>query len=153
MLLGDVNFADRDFLLIVGGIVSSTVGGIVFIFRLLVSRYDKQLEELKADRDGYKLLALGSVQALEKKMELVRQERGERPPAVVPPVEPRHHSPVTEAQRDTANLETLQARSRAAMIALGLPDPTPELPTVVIEPAPEPPPPPPPEQHLPGVPP
>jgi hypothetical protein len=155
-VLADVVFTTEG-IVTIGALLSATTGAVVYVFRLLLAEKDTaraaaaaaatiELERAKAEgatrlkdkedaSKSYKEIAAEAVAALEKKAE---ERLGSALPAKIAPVVPEHSSPVSVAQQEAADLQTLRARVTAATLALGLPARTSTPPVAALEPHGEP---------------
>jgi hypothetical protein len=117
--MNDVTFS-AGALVIISGMLTTIVGGMVGLFRLLLAAKDHEIDSVTRQRDAYEKLAIQSVGAMEAAVNRNRKEAGHAPFDVIPPVVPQHNSPITDEQQYDANLETLKARAAAARRALGI---------------------------------
>lgn len=102
-------------------IVGSITGALVFVFKMLISSYEKQLAVLITDRDNWKQVSGEAVGNLRKAANAKRVRDGKEPYEDLADVIPEHNSPVTEEQRQTAELATVRAALVAATKDLNLP--------------------------------
>jgi len=102
----------------ISAILTALVGAISYIFKLLMSSKDKQLEDEKSRSKSYQEIAHEAVTSLEASVNELRLVNGLQPFKVVAPVVPEHNSPVTEVQQDVADLQSLRARVTAASLFL-----------------------------------
>jgi hypothetical protein len=100
-----------------GGLIST----IALLFKLLMASKDKQLVDMTSARDSFKEIAEESVSNVEQVVNRIRQEKGLPEFKPLKPVVPEHASPVSRAQKDTAELQTLRAKLVAATLSLDLP--------------------------------
>jgi hypothetical protein len=107
-------------LVIISGLLSTLVGGMVALFKLLLAAKDHEITAVTTQRDSYEKLANQSVSAMEAAVNRGRLESGQAPFTTIPPVVPQHNSPITSGQQYDADLETLKARAAAARRALGI---------------------------------
>jgi hypothetical protein len=122
MLLADVTISTEAGLAISGLLITLT-GAIGVIYKQLIknqeqqiSNYDKQLLEMKSQRDSYRQIGDEAVRVLEQKINKDREVAGKQPFPVIASVVAEHNSPVTEAQQDAADLATLRAKMVAAKL-------------------------------------
>ncbi len=83
-------------------------------FQMAIGDRDRQLVDLRIERDNYRRMALQATIILENRVNKERTEKGEEPFPVVPAVVPEHNSPTTLEQREDAVFATLRARVAAA---------------------------------------
>lgn len=72
--------------------------------------------------DVFELMSRQAIHALEIAADQKRKATGIPNPPRVAPVQPEHHSDVTQQQQDVADLGTLRARYAAAICVLGIPE-------------------------------
>lgn len=111
-LYGDVSFSTEG-VMVISGLLSFVVGALVFIHKLLMQALRDQIDSGKLEVKSYKEIATEAVRAAETVVTPKLQT-----PA---PVVAEHHSPTTEEQQATADLQTLRARVTAVSLAAGLP--------------------------------
>jgi|SRR6187401_3270193 len=96
------------------GAVMTAVGALFLAYR---QSTESTLAEVKSQRDVYRSIADRSVERLEQEVNDRRQQVGLPPIIPMTSVVPEHHSPITEAQEQTATAATLRARLVAAELA------------------------------------
>ncbi len=119
-MLGDVSFTTEG-IVVIGGLLGALVTAVVFLFKLYDKSKDRQINDLISERNSYREMAAEAVAAVESNVNELRTLRGQPRFVPIAPVVPEHNSPVTPAQQDTADLQTIRARLTAATLALGLP--------------------------------
>ncbi len=103
---------------VVGVLLSSVVGALVVIFRLLMAAKDAQIAEIREQRDGFKKVADRVVTTLEAVSDKQQIDAGGVPiPKLTKPI-PEHNSPTTERQLFSSDIESLKAREAAAKLKL-----------------------------------
>src|SRR5678816_2719478 len=120
LLIADVSFS-TEAMAIIGAMGTGLVGTIAMLFKQLMASKEKQLVDMTSARDSFKEMANESVSNLEVIANRGREQRGEPPFKLIAPVVPEHQSPVKEAQKQTAELQSLRARLVAATLNLELP--------------------------------
>jgi hypothetical protein len=100
-------------------------------FLAVIAAKDQAMQDMISQRNSYQKMATQSITGLELAANRLRQSRGEGPIEFVKPVVPEHNSPTTQAQIDTAELQTLRARAVAAALVLDVPLVDPDQPNTV----------------------
>jgi len=116
----DVHFGSGE-LTVVGLLLSSIIGALTMIFKLLMASKDQQLTDIKAERDNYKSVANDAVRLMGEAVNRQREATGLPRIAAMAPVQPEHQSPTTEAEETTAHQATLRAAVTAAALFMGVP--------------------------------
>ncbi len=108
-----------------GGLITALIvgmGGTVgLLFKLVMAANEKALADMTSQRDSYKQMHNATIAALEDVAADKRVQEGKPMLPFVAPVVPERSSPETQAQKDTAELQTHRARQTAAFLSLGLP--------------------------------
>ncbi len=120
IIFADVTFSTEG-MVVITGLLVSLIGAITFLFKLYAASKDAQIAEMKSQRDVYFEMVKEANSALESKIDEIFKITSKKMVKRVVPVVPEHSSPVTQAQIDTANMQTERARLTASTLALGLP--------------------------------
>lgn len=115
--LADITFS-TEAIAVIGVLLGGLCSAVVVVFKLLMRAKDHQLLDLIAQRKSYKEIAADSVRALEQVANRIRGEQGMPPLTIIAPVVPEHSSPVSEMQKEVAELQTLRARCVAATLSI-----------------------------------
>jgi len=129
-MLADLTIS-TEMMVVVSGVVVALVGGISFLFTMLMTNrsselaatkehFEKELANLKSDRDSWREMAEELGVNIEKAVNRHRAAKGLEPFVAMEPIVPEHSSPVSAQQQQTADIGTMRARLVAATKELGL---------------------------------
>lgn len=118
-MLADVTFSDAAIGIITALLVALS-GAIAVLFRMVIANYDSQLTYWRSKELNWQEMTERAVSGMENEVNRKRVIAGKQPFPVLAAVLPEHSSPVTQAQKHAADLETMKARLVAAELSLDI---------------------------------